>query len=129
MREIIVILTSVMLLSCKSDNKADSGDQEKIELTAEEIEEITRNWKTDSVGCLRLRDPKKMKDLTVHLKLVGKDSTKALEYLGKPNASYGQGKDRHFLYFLECGQGKTSYYNFYCHLRADTIHSFTEAVY
>jgi hypothetical protein len=129
MREIIFILTSVILLTCKSDNKVDSGDKEKIELTAEQIDEITSNWKTDSVGCLRLRDPKKMKALTVQLKLVGQDSTKTLEYLGKPNASYGQGKDRHFLYFLECGQGKTSYYNFYCHFRGDTIHSFTEAAY
>jgi len=128
MKEIVYCLFFVLLTACKTDRMVDS-DSREIGLTPQEMEEVVSNWKKDSVGCLRLRDPKKMKALTIQLKLVGQDSTMTLKYLGKPNASYGQGKDRHFLYFMECGQGRTSYYNFYCHFRGDTIHSFTEAVF
>jgi hypothetical protein len=123
------LIFCALFLSCKVDKKSPPADKDTNLLTASEIEEIVDNWKKDSLGCLRLRDPKRMKKLTRQLELVGQDSIAALKYLGEPNGKYGQGTDRHFLYFLECGKGKTSYHNFYCHFSGDTIHSFTEAVF
>ncbi|MCE2997529.1 MAG: hypothetical protein ACK5RG_14900 [Cyclobacteriaceae bacterium] len=120
-----------LLSACKTtDRKADTGNEITIDsLTSSEITELVNNWKTDSVGCLRLRDPEKMMILTKQLQLIGKDSLAVLTLLGKPNSKYGEDGDRHFLYFLECGVGKKSYYNFYCHMKGDTVSSFSSATF
>ncbi len=132
MKRLTVISLAFLLLStCKTANKKEDNVAKITldSLTSLEIKELTNNWKIDSVGCLRLRDPKKMMALTKQLKVVGKDSLAVVELLGQPNGKYGQGGDRHFVYFLECGEGKTSYYNFYCHIRGDTVQSFSNPVF
>ena len=132
MQRLVFILFVICLLSaCKtSDKKADSGSQIVSDnLTSSEITELVNNWKMDSVGCLRLRDPEKMMALTKQLKLIGTDSSAVLKLLGAPNSKYGGNGDRHFLYFLECGVRKTSYYNFYCNMRGDTVSSFSSAIF
>jgi hypothetical protein len=98
-------------------------------LTSAEIEEIVGNWKKDSTGCLRLRDYGKMKRVIEQLSLIGKDSLTVVSYLGEPNAKYGESSKRHYLYFIECGKGKVSYSNAYCHFLQDTLYSFQGAVF
>lgn len=132
MQRLAFILFAFCLLSaCKTnDKKADTGSEIIIDsLMSPEITLLINNWKMDSMGCSRLRDPEKMMIVTKQLKLIGKDSLVVIKLLGKPNSKYGEDGDRHFLYFLECGVEKKSYYNFYCHMRGDTIYSFSTAIF
>src|SRR5688572_7698461 len=77
--------------------------QKKPEITLSEtqIDSLLVNWKIDSTGCLRLRDPGKM--MTYAKRLVGKDSFELVRQLGPPNARYDGAGRRHFQYFLMCG--------------------------
>lgn len=95
-------------------------------LTDNETQKLLNDWKNDSVGCLRLRDPEKMKIYA--RELIGKDSLELTERLGPPNYKYGKKGKRHFSYVLECIEKKTSYYNFYFHFDGDTIEWFSNPV-
>jgi hypothetical protein len=126
---ILFLLCVLGLFSCsQSDqNKHElNTDKKEVTLTELEVSDILTNWKKDSLGCLGLRrNPEKMNLLTRQLGLIGKDSVTILKILGEPNGKYGQGTNRHFLYFAECGDGKTSYANYYCHFSRDTVRSFS----
>ena len=104
----------------KADKKAE------IVLTKNQIDSLLTNWKKDSVGCLRLRDPERM--LIYAKELVGKDSFEIVRRLGPPNARYNGGGRRHFQYFLECGDTAISYYNFNFHFSKDTLEWFSNPV-
>lgn len=100
-----------------------AGTQPEIILSKEEIEVLLTDWKTDSMGCLRTRDPEKIK---IYAKqLIGLDSIELIEKLGRPNHVFRHGERHKFSYFLECGRGKTSYYNFYFQFYKDTVEAFS----
>jgi hypothetical protein len=98
----------------------------EIILTQTQTDNLLINWKRDSVGCLRLRDPEMMLIYAKHL--IGKDSIEIVRQLGPPNAKYSGGGRRHFQYFLECGDTATSYYNFNFHFSQDTLDWFSNPV-
>ncbi len=113
-------------ISCSNRDKSNAGLINPKPLTQVEISTIISNWKKDSLGCLGLRrEPERMHLLIQQLGLVGKDSATVIRILGKPNSKYGKASDRHFLYFAECGVGKKSYANYYCHFGMDTVRSFS----
>ena len=117
---ILAILFLIVGCGQRTENKPE------IILSKEEIEFLLTDWKTDSMGCLRTRDPEKMK---IYAKqLIGLDSIELIEKLGPPNHVFGYGERRQFSYFLECGRGKTSYYNFYFQFYKDTVEAFSNPV-
>ena len=91
-------------------------------VTEDSIQSISDAWKRDSLGCLKLRDPRKMTWLIEHFELVGKDTSVLIQYLGKPNhLSLNEGI-KNYTYFTECiGEEKYSYSNFDCFFSADTL--------
>lgn len=95
-------------------------------LSEVETEVLLKEWKRDSLGCLRTRDPEKMKIYASQL--LGKDSFELIKQLGRPNHRYGQKDKRHFFYMLECPKDRPSYYNFYFHFNQDTIEWFSNPV-
>jgi hypothetical protein len=117
-----ILLTAILTIGCseRTDKKTE------ITLDKAEIEGLLKEWKRDSLGCLRTRDPEKMK---IYAKqLVGKDSLELMRQLGRPNHRYGEKHKRHFYYTLECPKNRPSYYNFYFHFTKDTIESFSNPV-
>jgi hypothetical protein len=131
MRYFLLLLT-FLLFNCTQNDKTknkDNGDNVTV-LTSLEIQDILTNWKKDSLGCLGLRrNPEKLNLLTKQMGLIGKDSLTIIGLFGQPNEKYGQGNERHFVYFTECSDGKTSYSNYYCHFKQDTVDSFSWATF
>jgi hypothetical protein len=119
---LIFLVLLVVTIGCtqKTEKKVE------ITLTQTQVDSLLTNWKKDSIGCLRLRDPERM--LIYAKQLVGKDSFEIVRQLGQPNARFSGGGRRHFQYFLECGDTAISYYNFNFHFSQDTLDWFNNPV-
>lgn len=122
MIRLIFFLVVLLAIGCgrKTERKPE------IKLTEFEIETLLMEWKKDSIGCLRTRDPAKMRIYANEL--IGKDSIKLISALGPPNYRYGEREERHFVYVLECARDQTSYFNFYFHFERDTVKWFSNPV-
>jgi hypothetical protein len=94
------------------------------DMPKDSVKLISKLWKADSLGCLQLRDPRKIKRLIKQVDLIGKDSLAVQEYLGRPNlVSFLEGK-KIYAYRLECiGEKKISYSNFYCIFEGQLLRS------
>lgn len=123
MIKLIFLLFLILTIGCRGQK----GERvHEIVLNKSQVDSLLANWKTDSVGCLGLRDPEKMK---IYAKgLIGKDSFELVRQLGPPNAKYDGGGRRHFQYFLMCGNDGPSYYNFNFHFSQDTVEWFSNPV-
>lgn len=93
------------------------------------IEIVSNQWKEDSLGCARQRDPEKIKQLIAQLDLVGKDSSLVFKYLGSPEGKrYTGGDTTVFYYYMACGIKNGSGYNFYCSFKGDKMFSVYSAI-
>lgn len=98
-------------------------------LSQDSLETISKQWKTDSLGCSRLRDPEKIGLLVKQLKLVGEDSSLVLEYLGRPDEKNRIGNDiTVFCYYMACGMKDGAGYNFYCNFKGKKMVSIQTAI-
>lgn len=130
MRKLLTIALIIFLPGCSSKNDDSSKENKSIKLTSQELDEVSENWKKDSLGCLRLRDYEKIKLLIDQRKLVGKDTLSVKQYLGRPNGKIDRDGKYTLVYFLECGEkGKVSYFNFYCHFEDNVLESYSGAVF
>ena len=127
---LLVLVVSVTILSCKENNRKSNAERIIDTLTTEELNEISNNWKSDSNGCMKKRDPEKIKLLISQLKLVGKDSMLLFRHLGKPNSYELKEKINTYVYFMECyGKEKVSYHNLYCNVEQGKFKSYTIAIF
>lgn len=109
----------LVLIGCNANNKKDT-----IVLTNDSLQLISTQWKTDSLGCDRLRDPKKIRQLIDQLELVGKDSSVIIDYLGVPNGRNHIGTDTTvFIYYMACGMNHGTGFNFYCSFAEDKMYA------
>lgn len=121
---IIVLLT--FLLSC-GERKSTSIIQAS-EITQDSILRISEQWRADSLGCNRLRNPAKIRQLIAQLNLIGQDSTNIIQYLGKPNGKNFIGDTTVFYYFMGCSVNSRSSYNFYCNFKGKELFSTQTAI-
>jgi hypothetical protein len=81
------------------------------------------------LGCLRLRDPKKIRQLIDQLGLAGEDSTIVIEYLGLPDGrNHLKDSAVVFYYYMACGVKQGSSYNFYCNFEHGKLVSTQTAI-
>jgi len=99
-------------------------------LSEEELIKIAQDWRKDSIGCMRLRNPIKIVQVIKMSKLIGKDTTVLMAKLGRPNHVVLKKKETTFVYVLECTKDQTtSYSNFYFHFKQDTLWAFNQATF
>lgn len=93
-------------------------------MSQDSLKSISTQWKQDSLGCARQRDPKKIRQLIDQLDLIEKDSTLTIEYLGFPD---GRNKPNDslvvFYYYMACGVRNQTSYNFYCFFEGNKLTS------
>jgi len=122
----LICVVAIFIMSCKDRNHSD----EEVQISSDSLMVISQLWKTDSMGCLHLRNPHKITRLIEQTNLIGKDSTLIKKYLGEPNqVSFLKG-EKYYTYWLECvGEKNISYSNFYCYFRGDSLYSYRHSIY
>lgn len=118
------------VLSC-SPKKEETGKTPFDSVSQDSLESISKQWKKDSLGCLRLRDPQKIQRLIVQLSLENEDSTVVIKYLGRPNGKNFIGSDTTvFYYFMDCESNmrKGFGYNLYCDFKGNKLHTTWTAI-
>ena len=117
-----ILILAILALGCKNNDKVKADMQS---ISPDSLITLSRNWINDSLGCLHLRDAEKMKILIEKMKLLGKDTSSVIQYLGTPNFIERIDDKKIYYYYLECGgSSKTSYDNFYCYFRNDSLFSY-----
>jgi len=117
-----LLFTPILFLSCSYNQRANT---ESKEFPQDSLLIFSENWMSDSLGCHRMRDAEKIAALIEQMNLIGKDTSSLIKYLGKPNFKERIKDKIIYYYYLECGEkGKTSYDNFYCHFRGDSLLSY-----
>lgn len=123
MNRLLFIL--ILCLSACGQSKKEAASV----ISKDSLEIISKQWKADSLGCSRLRDPQKIRQLITQLELVGKDSSSVINYLGSPNGKNFIGSDTTvFYYFMACGMKEGAGYNFYCNFKGDKMFSTQTAI-
>ena len=112
MYRLFSLLTAILLLNCSDNQRANT---ESKGFSKDSLLIFSKNWISDSLGCHRMRDAEKIEALIEQLNLIGRDTSTLIKYLGKPNFKEQIEDKMIYYYYLECGEGKTSYDNFYCH--------------
>lgn len=112
MRYLLLFLITILSAGCtKKESSVTSITQDSLQI-------ISQQWKRDSLGCERLRDPKKIRQLVNQLNLIGRDSSIVLGYLGVPNGrNFLKDSSVVYYYFMACGVKERSSYNFYCNFK------------
>lgn len=122
----LILIVLIFQFACKEKNQSLSVK----EIPQDSVLIISKSWREDSLGCLHLRDPRKIVRIIEQTKLIGKDSTSVKEYLGTPNRVSFLKDEKYYTYWLECvGEKKISYSNFYCYFRGDTLYSYRHSIY
>lgn len=122
----LIFALAISIPSCKDK----SHPSHKMKISRDSLLIISQTWKTDSMGCLHLRDPGKIARLIEQTQLIGKDSSLIKEYLGEPNQVSFLKDEKCYTYWLECiGDKKISYSNFYCYFRGDSFYSYRHSIY
>lgn len=130
---IAIIFLCFYTSSCKTSNEINeqpSSTEFLNQVTDSEFDSLALMWRNDSLGCLKLRNPRMAQMLIEHNELMGKDSIMIVRYLGLPNLVHIQENSRKaFIYALECfDNGSTSYHNFYCHFVNDTLWQYSASM-
>lgn len=121
-----IFAQAVLMTSCKEKSISSQDAQ----IPHDSLLVISQSWKVDSLGCLHLRDPRKIIRLIEQTNLIGKDSTVIKQYLGEPNRVFFLKGEKYYTYWLECvGDKKISYSNFYCYFKGDSLHSYRHSIY
>lgn len=124
MNKYLLILT-LCLSSCGQNRKEEVTEK----ISEDSLQMISKQWKEDSLGCSRLRDPQKIRQLITQLELEGKDSSLVINYLGSPNGKNFIGNDTTvFYYYMACGVNQSSSYNFYCSFKGNKMVSIQTAI-
>jgi hypothetical protein len=121
-----LLIFMIWLAACSTKPKEDLIQVN--EITQDSLQKISKQWKEDSLGCSRLRDPKKIRHLISQLKLIGKDSSLVIDYLGNPNGKNITGDTSVFYYYMSCGINQNSSYNFYCNFKGKELFSVQSAI-
>lgn len=116
-----LVLIPILFVSCSYNQRINT---ESKEFSQDSLLIFSKNWISDSSGCHKMRDAEKIKALIEQMNLIGKDTSSLIKYLGKPNFKERIKDKIIYYYYLECGEGKTSYDNFYCHFRGDSLLSY-----
>lgn len=92
---------------------------------------VSSRWKSDSMGCKRLRDPEKIMAVIRTERLIGRSSGALIQYLGRPNhVEDKKNGELIYYYHIECGEkGSISYDNFYCYFSGDSLLSYVHKVF
>src|SRR5688572_3221489 len=118
----LIILVAISVFGCKTNNTSDAHTRS---VSRDSLLSFSKIWKHDSLGCLNLRDAERDKILLEKMKLIGRDYSLLIQYLGPPNFIERMRDKTIYYYYLECGvSGKTSYDNFYCYFRNDSLFSY-----
>jgi hypothetical protein len=100
-----------------------------ITISPDSLQQISIQWKSDSLGCSRQRDPKKIRKLISQLELTGKDSLAVIQYLGHPDGrNFLNDTTVVFYYFMACGVKQSASYNFYCNFERGKLATTQTAV-
>jgi hypothetical protein len=126
LRLFVFSILSLLLFNCSLK----SEKREDVILSEEELIKIAHDWKKDSIGCMRLRNPIKIVQVIKMFKLIGKDTTVLIAKLGHPNHVLLEKEKTTYVYVLECiNDQKTSYSNFYCHFKQGALWAFNQATF
>lgn len=117
----------ISLFGCAKKTNEESSSF--INLSQDSLQQISNQWKEDSLGCARQRDPKKIRQLIRQLDLIGKDSVAVMQYLGPPDGiNLLNDSTVVFYYHMACGVKQRSSYNFYCNLEHGKLASTQTAI-
>jgi hypothetical protein len=121
----LVVILAIHLWACSEKKKELQALQG---ISQSSLLKISTQWTSDSLGCLKLRDPQKIRLLIDQLKLIGQDSSLVIKHRGRPNGKKVNGDTTVFYYFMGCSTNGASSYNFYCDFKGKNLWATQTAV-
>lgn len=120
-----IVIFSLLFFSCRKSNVEAQKITASANFSQETLNQIFNSWKKDSIACLGLRTQEKerIKHAIEQLELVGSNTDRFIQYLGKPNYIHVPEESREvYIYFLECQtKGKPNLGNLYLHIKDNQL--------
>jgi hypothetical protein len=84
-------LPTIILFSIVVSCSMKSNESSTPEISQDSVSSILRDWKLDSLGCLKKRSSIKINVVIDQLKLMNQDSSTIIKFLGTPNSKRFRG--------------------------------------